>query len=210
MTKSPLDIEIENLATRLERLSDRSLAAFFACCAERLFPLYDSFSKNAGWKKSTEVRALLDRVWQAIVTPAIPEWGDAMMGRIAEDYIPHIDDFDTLEATFAQDTMICLDAAIRALSERSQCDPRWVEYAFEGLKMAICNKLTGYLDVGSAFEEKKFQDKLIHHEWVVKEFSSQNEDLSEIEGQVYLSEENVSKLKNRAIANAWEPSVVTN
>ena len=57
--KPTLDTCLDEMQEGLSGLERRSVAAFFAGCAERLLPLYEHFSKKEGWGNPQLMREAL-------------------------------------------------------------------------------------------------------------------------------------------------------
>lgn len=118
MTKSRLDDETESIEKALASLPRAQLAAFFAVCGERLLPLYSSFSSVEGWGDPKCLRDGLDAVWSNLSGGAAPDVSRLLDS--LEEVTPHSDDFATPSSSYAQDAVICVDAALRAIWPKGQ------------------------------------------------------------------------------------------
>ena len=52
------------------------------------------------------------------------------------------------QSTFAQDVVICIDAAVRAATTTENVKPAWVQYALEPITMMTRQQETGFYDLG--------------------------------------------------------------
>jgi uncharacterized protein YjaG (DUF416 family) len=145
--KTMMDACLDELQDALSGLQRRSLATFFAACAERLLPLYQYFWNKEQWGNPQLMREVLDDVWRHLEGEDMPD----VKRRLEEVglLVPHGDDFDAPDSTFAQDAAICVDAALRAISIDENVDVRWVEYSIEPARIAACMEETGFMELGS-------------------------------------------------------------
>lgn len=161
MTKSRLDEEIELIERALAALRRAQFAAFFAACGERLLPLYSSFSSAEAWGDPKQLRDGLDVVWSHLSGGALPD-----VPRLLENLeavTPHSDDFETPASSYAQNAVICVDAALRAIWPKEQVDPSWVQYPVETVKVAICVAENGVVDLGSSPEAIEWSNRVAEH-----------------------------------------------
>lgn len=146
-----LDTWIEQMALRLGALPRSAFAIFFACLAERLLPLYVAFQQKHGWGDSATLAGVLEAVWK--VLSGFPDVG--VQGGIQQLVVltPSGEDFDSPDSTYAQDAVICVDAAVRALTPGEPLNSDWVEYAIEPVKTKVSIQKSGYMSMeGEAAE----------------------------------------------------------
>jgi hypothetical protein len=145
------DLLIERLAAGVGHLPRAGRAAFFGLCGEGLFPLYRTFAAREGFGDPAALRDALDLVWQSRAERRTPPVGPLLqqLDRIT----PHADDFTALDCTFAQDAVVCVDAALRAVSPDEDVDPFWCEYALEPIKWSIQNELLSSADFEASNED---------------------------------------------------------
>ena len=147
---SSLDEGIDLLTSKIARLSRRQNAALFACSAEALLPLYLRFSDKNGWGDRATLRVALDAALGfATGKGDLRETAASLIESIARA-TPHQDDFAGPDTAFAVDVTICVDAAVRAGDLAQQVNPAWVEYALTPAISAVCERETGYVDLGSS------------------------------------------------------------
>jgi uncharacterized protein YjaG (DUF416 family) len=129
MTATKFDRVVDDLSAQVGRLDRKKQTAFFAACGEALFPLYDQFSREAKWGDAGLLRKALDAAWRYVEDGS--KLGASELASKLESLTPHTDDFETPASIYAQDAVICVDAALRSASESEQPEPAYVEYALE-------------------------------------------------------------------------------
>lgn len=196
MRRASLNEEIEHIGRRVARLEHPRAAAYFACCGERLLPLYRAFVRREQWGDPAVLRGALDAVWDALERAVQGEW--AGLAAAVELQTPHADDFDSLETTFAQDACFSAGMAVQALS--GSAEPGWVEYTLEVLRVAVCVEQTGHMDLGSGPEYEVFQRELVLDDRVQKELAFQEADLAMLESA---DPPDYRAMRERAAANTW-------
>lgn len=147
-----LDNWMEAFATELTKLPRKSFALFFAYLAERLIPLYFSFEQKHKWGDAIELRQQLDFVWSALegTLPSIPT---NSLERL-EAITPSGERFDAPDSTYAQDSVICVDAAVRALIPDETVDGNWIEYGVEPIKTKTSIEECGFSSIEGAPREE--------------------------------------------------------
>jgi hypothetical protein len=122
------------LARAVEEMTDIGRAAVFGICGSALMPLLaDVERRTAGrWTFAGVGRALdIPRRYATGLT----EKGDhsAVRGQLL-DAAPHGHDLDSPWSTYAQNAVICVDAAVVASSvNASEFRPTWIQYVLEPL-----------------------------------------------------------------------------
>jgi uncharacterized protein YjaG (DUF416 family) len=130
-----LDEEIEKLERRLAVLPAPLFATFFAYWAEKLFPLYLRFEAIHSWGNSKALRNGLDIVWRCLSSGS-PNNEPRLIDKLQE-IIPNGETFDAPDSTYAQDAVICVDSALRALTEGKTIDAAWVEFVLEPFTCSV-------------------------------------------------------------------------
>jgi uncharacterized protein YjaG (DUF416 family) len=148
MTERVLDSWVAKMASELDELPRRSFGMFFAYLAERLMPLYFAFQKKHLWGDATELRRHLDSVWLAFDQKAVSVPQSVL--RRLEALTPSGERFDSPDSTYAQDVVVCVDAAVRSLISQEVLDGNWVEYAVEPVKTRASIESTGFSSIEGA------------------------------------------------------------
>ena len=118
------------------------------------------------------------------------------------DATPHADDFDAVEATFAQNVSVLISAALRsAMGKRNTGFP--IDSAFETLRVAACVEATGFLDLGNAPGADEFEEAFLNGTLFIKEVGHQTQDLEDLSTESSFDGSIVSKLRTRSKRNAY-------
>ncbi|WP_444923038.1 DUF416 family protein [Microbulbifer sp. DLAB2-AF] len=200
----PLERVIEGINNQLDKLPSPMVGIFFLSCAERLFPLFEEFSLKNSWGDANLLRDIINSLWTQWDSEGLLSYRD--LAEKVNAQLPDTDKYDNLEATFAQSLCISVDASLRAFSGKPV--PSLVEYVFEPIKMAICYKKTGYLDVGSD-GESEFEEYLINTELMKKEIHFQEEVIAFISSPSKLSVGALRLLRAAALDNKWSIAKLT-
>lgn len=152
------DEALATLATGVEGLTQQGQAALFAACGRALQPLYGSFHrKSGGWGDPAVLERTLTTAWQYALDGHPAQASDLFPA--LERITPHGDDFDAPASTFAQDAVICADAALRAATG-GDVDPGWIEYALEPIITSLALRELNVTDVGSSANDEEWRDGL--------------------------------------------------
>ncbi len=143
-----LDSWIADFARKLDKLPRRSFGLFFAYLAERLMTLYLAFERKHRWGDAAELRRVLDLVWSELEQPTSA--ASSSMLRRLEALTPSGEEFDSPDSTYAQDVVVCVDAAVRSLVPSETLAGDWVEYAVEPVKTRASIRSTGFASVEGA------------------------------------------------------------
>src|SRR5438067_2500366 len=128
-TQTSLELEIDELTRRLEKLEPQGIAAFSASSAERLSPFYDNFNRATGWGNFKFVRRLLDDLWDYL-SDQTQGPSELMKGAAElEKLVPHSDDFQHICCIGAQDFAICLDSGIHWATKKPPFGTHVVQYS---------------------------------------------------------------------------------
>lgn len=165
MSESSLSEAIHRLQSQVAGLSRRQQAAFFAGCAEGLLPLYCSNAPTAE-EHIQMLRGVVGVAWSFV------EGGTALLQSTEilanlEKTMPN-ERVEAPQSTFAQDAVICLDAAIRAASTNEKVDPAWIQYALEPITMMVCQEETGFYDLGSSASAAEWDKKALDNPRLLK------------------------------------------
>lgn len=202
MKSNSLDEAIGFLNNQLAALSARSMTLFYASCSERFIGLYADFAAKANWGDFQCVRNALDNAWKFLTGGVInPVNLETSLERL-EECTPHIDDFDYIETTLAQDVCICVDATLRLCLGKEEFIPI-VEYAFEAIRVSKCIVETGYYDLGEGAEAKTFEATLLQDERFIEEVKFQQQDINLLSAISYADNKFINNLQQLAIKNKW-------
>ncbi|MGK5442002.1 hypothetical protein ACSNN7_09280 [Micromonospora sp. URMC 105] len=138
MANFDLDSTIQHLALSLEPLSSRARSALFGACAEALAPLLDDVEQRTSAKWSfPDVRIALDLVRDHVVGGA-PQGDHTELRQRLLDSVPNGHELDSPWSTYAQDALICVDAAVVAASVADgDFKPIWIQYAIEPMVVSL-------------------------------------------------------------------------
>jgi uncharacterized protein YjaG (DUF416 family) len=141
-----LDSWLENTAVELEGLSRGAFAAFFAYQGERLLPLYEAFQLKHGWGDFEALKQQLNNAWGMVAGDNAVAINNATVENL-ERLTPSGERFDSPDSTYAQDVVICIDCALRALMPHEKLSGDWLEYALEPIRTKISIEICGYASV---------------------------------------------------------------
>lgn len=86
--------------------------------------------------------------------------------------VPDEQSFDVQATTFAMDAAICATAGIRAGDTGKKIDASWIEYALQPIITTVCKEQTGYLDLGSTEESKRWNIEALKNPRLREAFSA--------------------------------------
>lgn len=89
------------LFTTIENWTAAQRLALAAAMAERWFPVYEAFSIAEEWGDPTNMRHILNVIWQHLSGKLLSSGDLARYTKQVEDSTPHMDDFDAAEAALA-------------------------------------------------------------------------------------------------------------
>lgn len=153
------DHVLDEFESKVSVLTRPQKAAFFAGCGESLLADYEVFRDECEWGNTQALHDGLSLAWNYAKTGKGQDVGKIISE--LEMATPHADDFDSPYCKYAQDAVICVDAAVRASSSVHQAEEAWVEYALEPIKTAICLDEFGLLDVGSDNQGEAWLNELV-------------------------------------------------
>jgi len=120
-----------------------------------------------------------------------------------EKITPHGDDFDSPDSTFAQDSVACVDAALVALSSRWKTAPAVVEFAIEPVQIAVCQKETGFEDLGTGPEAEAWENAVVDNPKLKDDLALYSSLLNSLESKAELSKQDISELRELARNTKW-------
>jgi hypothetical protein len=133
-----LDATVERLASAIEPLSLRSKGALFGACGAALMPVLDTVDEiTRGRWTFLAARSALAPI-AAFVTGAAEPGNHDVLRREILDSGPHGHELDAPWSTYAQDALICLDAALVVASDvPEEFKPVWVFSAVEPMLASL-------------------------------------------------------------------------
>jgi hypothetical protein len=195
-----LDVALSRLQSKVESLSRRKNAALFGCIGTGLMPLYTQFSERYHWGSpsvlSDALESSLGFALGKSVHNNVPKDVLIAISRIT----PSEEEFEVPESTFAMDVAICADAAVRSTDADSTFDPAWIEYALNPVTTIVCEKHTGYLDLGSSPEADFWRSNALKDPDLKHAYEAAEEMIGLLsDAEIALSEGLIDKLKKLAL-----------
>ena len=198
-----LNEHIAAIRRELRLASPSQASAFYACCAERFFPLYSEFSRVESWGDNSIVRAGLDRAWNSAESGSLDRGiAQATLDELLNQ-TPHADDFGSVETTFAQGACQLVSAALESAAGITDERANPVESLFDILRVAHCVETTGFLDLGGDPRAASVLDDFQRGATFIAEAAFQNEDLHELLTANLIDGKLLSGLRARAGRNRY-------
>jgi len=203
MIQHKLDQVEDGIFQELSQLPRWKIAAFSASCSERFVGLYEDFSEKASWGNFNLLRHSLNLAWDFLSGEQVSE--EQLQSAISDidRLVPHVNDFDLVETTLAQDACICVVQALAWCVGESDSPPSIVEYSFEALLVARTCAFTGCLDLGDSPEAAEFEEILVRDPYITKEIRLQREDLQALRSEE-ASRDTLITLRKKAVQNQWK------
>ena len=198
-----LDAALAKLVDGVSELSRRQAAAVFSLCGEALFPLYEEFVRETGWGDPAAVLAAKTLALDFAIGGEVrnPEALD-LLEKLASAS-PDGEEFDAPGSTYAQDVVICVDAALRATIDSEPIRPEWIEFAVEPITQFVCEDQTGFLDLGGDGEADAWKRQALADERLRRAFEGVNALISRIRTSHFVAIEDLGEL--RVIASHLVP-----
>jgi len=158
-----LDAALDRLQRRIAGLNRKQATVLFAVCGNALLPFYEKFVAKSGWGDISILRrAAAFAAGYAVGEVSEKEDSKLLLNEIAT-VVPDGERFDAPGSTFAQDAAICLDAAVRTTNPNESFNPAWIEYVLEPATQIAAEEQTGYLDLGTTDEGKRWRQQALTH-----------------------------------------------
>lgn len=152
-----LDTFVGDMATKIDCLSKRSIAALYWACSSALMPAYQKWVADTGAQTEPILYVALTAGYQFAVSGREPADKNDLLQAL-EDSAPPGDLLykagRTLE-TAAQDCWICGDIGIRVVVDSDYSAGRAIEYSLEPILQCATERLFGVLQVGSGPDESR-------------------------------------------------------
>jgi uncharacterized protein YjaG (DUF416 family) len=191
-----LHFDEANLRAQLGRLPKEHCAAFAAACAERLFPAYVRFSREAESADPKALRVALDALWDDLTGKPSSEPHLRAMADECESLAPDENEESSDEQPYAEDAVAALVYALHARvgqGDRAAWSARCV---YEALDHFIQSEDSGVVVTAN-------EPRLLEHPLVQAELARQRRDLDEliaVEGRA--ASEVSDRLRERARRDA--------
>jgi uncharacterized protein YjaG (DUF416 family) len=163
------------LRGQLDVLPREHRAAFAAACAERLFPAYERFSREAGGGGAETLRAGLNRLWDDLTGNP---WSELELRASAKKFLALIPDenkdtwADSLPS--AQDAATALVYALEARVKSGSKEAGWsARCAYDALDRFVMHDDSGVVVTAN-------EQRLLEHPLVQAELGRQRRDLEEL------------------------------
>jgi len=109
-----------DLASRIEKLDEPQRVAFAAACCERVFPAYETFSKDVNWGDVGHLREALDLAWGSPVGEPSDEQKVRQLLECCNGVVPDLDNrFDSDFAAPAQNAAIAVMRTLESTRDGS-------------------------------------------------------------------------------------------
>jgi hypothetical protein len=150
-----LDAFVEDMTTRIDRLSKRSIAALYWACSSALVPVYRKWAAGTGAQAEPILIAALTAGYQFVVSGREPADKRELLQALEVSAPPGdlLYTADKSLETAAQDCWICGDIAIRVLVDDGYSAGGAIEYSLEPVLQHASERLFGVLQVGSGPDE---------------------------------------------------------
>jgi hypothetical protein len=166
--RTMLDTFVDDMATRIDRLSKRSIAALYWACSSALVPVYRKWAADMGARTEPILVAALTAGYQFAVSGREPADKRELLQALEFSAPPG----DLLYKagknleTAAQDCWICGDVGIRVLVDDGYSAGGAIEYSLEPVLQRATERLFGVLQVGSGPYEYRQMEPVMSEEGV--------------------------------------------
>jgi uncharacterized protein YjaG (DUF416 family) len=162
------------LKAQLDRLPREHRAAFAAACAERLFPAYKRFARDAGQADPERLRTALDRLWNDLMGEPQTEQEVRASAKTCLALVPSEEDEPTDAQPYAEDAVAALVYALEARASARSQEAAWsARRAFEALHQFVMFDDSGVVVTAN-------EQRLLEHPLVQAELARQHRDMDEL------------------------------
>lgn len=204
-----IDALIDDLSDKLVGMTFAHVAAFEACCATRLQPLYDDFYRETSWGSPTVLAHVVGLTWSLLADENAATSRDCSEALAAlAQAVPHADDFDLTECTLAQDACICAEASLRRICKLAHANTPAVDAALEAIRTYVCVEKTGCYDLGDSPEADAFEGYLLSDRRFRAEVEYQRADIHVLASAANLERPLLDLLQRKAVENAWSTKLL--
>jgi hypothetical protein len=159
---TPLDTELDDLASKIRQLSTRAVVALFWASSSALLPEFEAWAAHSGEQTEPVLRTAL-AVAQRFAVHGTEEPEAASLLAALEASTPSGVSTDEVSSTSAQDCWICGDVSIRVLVDQGYDAGPCIEYALEPVLSAASEALYGVSQIGSGGQEQEQVRMLLRH-----------------------------------------------
>ena len=162
------------LIARLDSLPREHRAAFAAACAERLFPAYVRFSREARQAAPETLRTALNLLWDDLMGVPQPEQEVRASARTCLALVPSEEDEPSDAQPYAEDAATALGYALEARVSTGSQEAMWsARRAYETLDRFVMFDDSGVVVTAN-------ERRLLEHPLVQAELARQHRDLDEL------------------------------
>jgi hypothetical protein len=159
---TPLDVELAELASKIDSLPKRSLVGLFWACSGALVPEFRAWAAHRGEHTEPLLAAAMAAAHGFAAHGSEPPRAASMLAAL-EASAPAGDSPDGVSSTSAQDCWICADVGIRVLVDQGYDAGPAIEYALEPVVSAASEELYGVSQLGTSGEEEEQVRVLLQH-----------------------------------------------
>jgi uncharacterized protein len=182
---------------KLFNLSPTHRIAFAASCAERLFPNYVAFSRDASWGNPQQLREALDAVWSHLLGNPLTPSAARKLIKQCEPFVP---DTEEVRTDLVSDG---LDAGVAILEALSSCIDDNPEHAVDA-SIAATDTVDRHIQIAEGldymvmdFEERKaIEERIAKHPLMLREIKKQESDLQLLEHTPTINAALIDQLRN--------------
>lgn len=190
-----LDAALAKLVDDVSGLSRRQTAAVFSLCGEALFPLYEEFVRETGWGDPAGVLAANTVAFDFAVGGEVLNTEALALLETLASASPDGEEFDAPGSTYAQDVVICVDAALRTTIASETIRPEWIEFALEPITQFVCEDQTGFLDLGGDAEAEVWNRQALDDDRLRRAFEAVKALIARIRTSHFLPIEDLTELR---------------
>jgi len=161
---------------KLFNLSPTHRIAFAASCAERLFPNYVAFSRDANWGNPQQLLEALDAVWSHLLgNPLTP----SAAGKLSKQCEPFVPDTEEAQTDLVSDG---LDAGVAVLEVLSSCIDNNPEHAISA-SIAATDTVDRHIQIAEwlDYTVTDIEERIAKHPLMAREVKKQESDLQLLE-----------------------------
>ncbi len=159
----------------LNDLSDKGRLAFALSCAERLWPNYLAFKREAGWGDPVALRRALDLAWASLDGAEPSASSIALARKQVREAEPETEDFDTILVSSALDAAASAGLVLQVLEA---ADPAAVVEIASLCRDTVAMFVQDREHIAAA--AANLEDQIYDHRLMQAEMQRQHDDLAEL------------------------------